>query len=432
MLVTLRRTTVLAAVLGCLPLVAAAPATAGGVPDCTETTDNEAAQVSHQVSRPLDLLDIKDAQRLVARRGRMPGAGVDVAVLDSGVAAGGQIPVVASHSVRTGPVKPVFYHGTAVAGLVAGRSRPGGLLTGIAPGAGIVDIQVYGWPHGASGTPTRPDTEGLVQGLRWLAPRARALHVEVAVTPLAVPQTRALAAAVRAVQAAGVLVVSPSGNRPADASPGYLSEFFTPRPGQDGFSQIAPAREPGVLTAGTTGPGAGFPENPGSIPNHALDVVVPTVRGVTAALNGGSCLLSTAETSWAAAEVAGIAALLFERYAGESPRQVAARIVDTASGTSPDGHGPQAAEDASLFFGAGVVQPVDALTRPLTPTRGGGFSRLRAQPEPTPPVRAPLPVGDTLHRSRHLAIWGGLVGGAVVVVASILRPLLTRRTRRSE
>jgi membrane-anchored mycosin MYCP len=430
--VTLRRTTALGILLGCLPLAWTAPASAGGVPDCTETTDTEAAQVSHQTSRPLDLLDIQQAQRVVARPGHLPGAGVNVAVLDSGVAPGGQIDVVASHSVHGSSVKPVFYHGTAVAGLVAGRPRPGGLLTGISPGSGIVDVQVYGWPHGASGTPTRPDTEGLVQGLQWLALHARSLHVAVAVTPLAVPHTSALAAAVRAVQAEGVLVVAPSGNRPSDASPGYLSEFFKARPGQDGFSQIAPAREPGVLTAGTTGPGAGLTENPGSIPNHAVDVVVPTERGVTAALNGGSCLLSTAETSWAAAEVAGIAALLFDRYAGESPAQIAARIVDTASGTSPDGHGPDAAGDASLTFGAGVVQPVDALTRPLTPGRHGTFSTLLAQPDRTAPVLPPLPATDTLHRSRHLAIWAGLVGGAVVVLASILRPLLTRRTRRSD
>lgn len=427
---TLRRTAALGALLGCLPLVATAPASAGGVPDCTESTDNEAAQVSHQASRPLDLLGIPEAQRLVARPGRLAGAGVNVAVLDSGVAPGGQVPVVASHSVGTASVKPVFYHGTAVAGLVAGRPRPGGLATGIAPGAGIVDIQVYGWPHGASGTPTRPDTEGLVTGLRWLAQRATSLHVKVAVAPLAVPHTAALAAAVRAVQAQGVLVVAPSGNRPADASPGYLSEFYTARPGQDAYSQISPAREAGVLTAGTTGPGAGLTADPGSIPNHALDVVVPTERGVTAALNGGSCLLSTPETSWAAAEVAGVAALLFDRYAGESPTQIAARIVDTASGTSPDGSGPAAVGADSLSFGAGVVQPVEALTRPLAPDHSGGFSTLAAQPERTPPVRSPLPATDTLHRSRHLAIWAALVGGAVVVLASILRPLLTRRTRR--
>lgn len=426
----LRRTAALGLVLGCIPLLAASPASAGGVPDCTETTDSESAQVSDALSRPLDLLGIPDAQALVAAPGHQPGAGVNVAVLDSGIAPGQQINIVASHSVGTPSVKPVYYHGTAVAGLVAGRSRPGDLPTGIAPGSGIVDVQVYGWPHGPSRAPTPATAEGLVSGLDWLVPRVRALQVKVAVIPIAVPQTRPLAAAIRALQSRGVLVVAPSGNRPADAGPGYLSEFFTDHPGQDGFTQIAPAREPGVLAAGTTAPGSALAVNPGSIPNHAVDVVVPTERAVTAALNGGSCLLSTAETSWAAGEVGGVAALLFDRYAGDSPAQIADRIVQTASGTSPDGHGTAATGDTSLYFGAGVVQPFDALTRPLTPSAGGGFHPLQAMPDRTPPVQAPLPETDLLHRSRGVAIWAGIVTGAVVVVAALLRPLLTRRTRR--
>ena len=81
----------------------------------------------------------------------------------------------------------------------------------------------------------------------------------------------------------------------------------------------------------------------------------------------------------------------------------------------------------SRYFGAGVVQPVDALTRPLTPT--ALLSVLRAQPEQTPPVRPPVEQADALHDTRRLAIWVGLVGGASIVVASVLRPLLSRRPR---
>jgi hypothetical protein len=77
-------------------------------------------------------------------------------------------------------------------------------------------------------------------------------------------------------------------------------------------------------------------------------------------------------------------------------------------------------------FGAGVVQPVDALTRPLARS-GDVFTSLRAQPERTPPVRPPESEADALHDTRRLAIWVGLVGGAAVVVASILRPLVSRR-----
>jgi membrane-anchored mycosin MYCP len=138
-------------------------------------------------------------------------------------------------------------------------------------------------------------------------------------------------------------------------------------------------------------------------------------------------VLTAPATSWAAAEVGGIAALLFQRYPGESPEQIAARITDTASGTMAEGEdGTSTKAVTSRYFGAGVVQPVDALTRPLARS-GHAFSSLRAEPEQTPPVRPPVSHSDALHDSRRLAIWVGLVGGAAVVVASILRPLLSRR-----
>jgi membrane-anchored mycosin MYCP len=136
-------------------------------------------------------------------------------------------------------------------------------------------------------------------------------------------------------------------------------------------------------------------------------------------------VLTQPATSWAAAEVGGIAALLFARFHGETPAQVTARIVDTASGTGPTSTGKTGSPGASRYFGAGVVQPVDALTRPLTPA-GATFSRLAPAPDRTPPVRPPVAEADLLHRSRHVAIWAGLLGGALVVAASILRPLLAR------
>jgi membrane-anchored mycosin MYCP len=431
-LVRVARAAALTGVLACLPLIVSTTAAhAAGVPDCSAATGTDVAQHSHRHSQPLDLLDVGGAQRVAstgAADATPPGTGATVAVVDSGIATHGLVPVVASHSVGSATVRPSSYHGTAVAGLIAGPSRPGGLATGIAPGARIVDVQVYGYSADASRTPTAT-TEDLVAGLRWLTAQAHALQVDVAVVPLAVTPTPALASAVRALQRQGVLVVAPSGNRPEDAGPGYLSEYYRDLPGQDGFADIAPADLPGVLVAGTTAAGSTPAVNPGSIPNHAVDVVVPTAGGVSLALNGGDCLLTTPATSWAAAEVAGIAALLVQRYAGESPAQIAARIVDTASGTSPDGateSGRDASPDASLYFGAGVVQPVDALTRPLTQD-GRAFSVLRAQPEATPPVRPPVAQADRLHHSRDVAVWAGLLAGAVVVVAAILRPLLSRR-----
>lgn len=416
-----------AVAMSAVPVVAVAPAHAADVPDCTESSATDVPQLSHGRSEPLDLLDVAAAQDLASTSGAQPGAGVTVAVVDSGIAPHDQVTLAAQHSVRTGSVVHTSdYHGTAVAGLVAGSARPGGGTVGIAPGARIVDVQVYGWAEGSTGQPAQASRTDLVAGLEWLAGQARGLGVDVAVVPEAVEPDASLAAAVRHLQHQGVLVVAPSGNRPDASDGGPLAAYATDRPGQDGFRDIGPANLPGVLVAGTTAAGSTPAENPGSIPNHAVDVVVPTAGGISLALSGGTCVLTVPATSWAAAEVGGIAALLFQRYAGESPEQIAARIIDTASGTTDEeGEGTAA---TSRYFGAGVVQPVDALTRPLTPG-GRTFDALQARPEQSPPVRPPVEETDALHDTRRLAIWVGLIGGAGVVVASILRPLLGRRPR---
>jgi membrane-anchored mycosin MYCP len=419
------RAPLVAVALSILPVVlGAGPAHAMDVPDCAETSEGDVPQVSDQGSAPLDLLGIEDAQRLASASGGPPGSGVTVAVVDSGIAPHDQVRLAGQHSVHTGTatVRTADYHGTAVAGLIAGRPRPDGAAVGIAPGARIVDVQVYGWAEGSTGQAAQASRSDLVAGLEWLARQAHALGVRVAVVPLAVEPDATLGSAVRHLQSRGVLVVAPSGNRPDPSEGGPYAAYATDRPGQDGFADIGPANEPDVLVAGTTAAGSAPAENPGSIPNHAVDVVVPTAGGISVALNGGTCVLTAPATSWAAAEVGGIAALLFQRYPDESPQQIAARITDTASGTEADG------SSASRYFGAGVVQPVDALTRPLTRS-GQTFSSLRAEPEQTPPVRPPMSRADALHATRHLAIWVGLIGGAAVVVASILRPLLSRRPR---
>ena len=64
---------------------------------------------------------------------------------------------------------PVDYHGTAVAGLIAGNPRRGGGPVGIAPGARIFDVQVYDDPAGS----TAPDSTEVADHPREPAPGAR-------------------------------------------------------------------------------------------------------------------------------------------------------------------------------------------------------------------------------------------------------------------
>ena len=157
-----------AAALALLAVGLPAPAVAGPAVDSVLCGDvAEDVVQTTDASTPLGLLRIKEAQALV--KGAQPGAGVNVAVLDSGISRqGGQIPVVGGTSI-TGRTEIDDPHGTAVASLIAGASRPGGKLLGVAPGVGIVDVRVYD-TAGDEDDERQPLTPGsLAAGLTWVA-----------------------------------------------------------------------------------------------------------------------------------------------------------------------------------------------------------------------------------------------------------------------
>ena len=98
-------------------------------------------------------------------------------------------------------------------------------------------------------------------------------------------------------------------------------------------------------------------------------------------LDGRPCVLEPLATSWAAAEVSGVLALLFQLHPDDNARQAVARLVNTANGTT---------DLAAPLVGAGVVQPLEALTRPLDrlATAGGAH---RGRPHDSAPATAPEP-----------------------------------------
>jgi membrane-anchored mycosin MYCP len=114
--------------------------------------------------------------------------------------------------------------------------------------------------------------------------------------------------------------------------------------------------------------------------------------------------------------VSGVLALIRSRYPHDGAAEAVARLVDTASGspTAP-----------TSLEGAGVVQPVEALTRPLpaggdpTGIPGGGRAVARAT--------APEPQADVLAATRDHAVWWGLLGGGALLLAVLARPALARR-----
>jgi membrane-anchored mycosin MYCP len=373
------------------------------VDDVVQTTD---------VSTPLGLLRIKEAQALAKG-----GAGVNVAVLDSGVSRqGGLIPVVGGTSI-TGRTEIDDPHGTAVASLIAGASRPGGKLLGVAPAAGIVDVRVYD-TAGEEDDERQPLTPGsLAAGLTWVAEHARELHIKVANVSLAVDDDDALEAAVEAARAAGVIVVAETGSR---TGVGPMAAYPEPVPGEDAAKAVFPA---GYIrdVIGVNATAGGSEGNDASLSvaaSSATDVAAPTYGAVVVAVNGSTCTLQDINTSWAAAEVSGVLALLWARFPDENPNQITARLLATASGTM---------DNPTRVTGVGVVQPVEALTRQLRPGRDGQVSDTRSARDENPRARAPEPEVDNLAPLRQTAKWAALVGGAALLLALLLRPVLARR-----
>jgi membrane-anchored mycosin MYCP len=287
----------------------------------------------------------------------------------------------------------------------------------VAPDAEIVDVRVYD-----SGTPGEgevgPTSAALAQGLRWVAHHARSLRIGVANISLNVTGSRELRAAVAMAQRAGVVVVAASGNRPGEGQ--LLADRFAEyHHGEDAARWVHPAGYDGVVAVSATADGAPGDEDATGfvLQNSATDVAAPTVGGVSVAANGSTCVLDDVATSWAAAEVSGVVALLRAAFPDDTAAQTVARLESTADG-SP--------EARTVLEGAGVVQPVEALTRPLHPSRSGRIADDRVEDRPTR-ATAPEPEADVLADTRHAAVWWGLLGGGALLVALLLRPVLARR-----
>jgi membrane-anchored mycosin MYCP len=81
------------------------------------------------------------------------------------------------------------------------------------------------------------------------------------------------------------------------------------------------------------------------------------------------------------------------------------------------------------MVGAGSVQAMDALTRPMVIGEDGtdlGAGSVEHQPQV---LNVPEEPEDVLASTRGDAVWWGLLGGGVLLLAVVLRPVLARRRR---
>ena len=421
----------LAALAVALPVAVPAPAYAvGDVCDSVTATDTTPTE-RPDPSAPVAALRIDEAHALLRARGREPGDGVVVAVVDDGVAPGVLPRLVTGPKVSAGR-ELVGWHGTAVAGIVAGPPD-GNRTIGFAPAATVVDVRVYD-----SLTPGEGESglapEAVAAGLQGLADRQEQLGTDLVVVPRPVSRTDGLDAAVEALTDAGVVVVAASGDRPDEESEPLYADYgpdeetgrvgSEPQPGEDAARDAWPAGYddvPTVVAAASTAP-PGVDVVGSVLQSSAIDVAAPTSGAVGYGMNRAPCVVPDLGTDWAAAEVAGVLALLLSYYPDETGAQVVARLYASATGGRDRTPG-------NVLTGHGVLQPVEALRAPLRPGRDGEISGSRVRDRDNVPAAVPAPEPDVLAATRRHAVWWGLLGGGALLVAVVLRPVLSRRSR---
>ena len=407
--------------------VPAASADQGVEQDCQNiSTQDTTHYATTRPSLPLQEMGVDEAMARLRKEHVRPGAGVTVAVVDSGVADGAHVQIAGQRVDAGNKVQqPSDYHGTAMAGLIAGapRARADGGPVGIAPGARIFDVQVYDEADAstAADSDLSPMTvENLREGLDAVIQAAPTLGIRIVNMSLAIPDDDRIRAQIEQLWGMGIVVVAPTGNR-SERPPGLPASFAEHSSGEDAAPYIHPADYDHVLGVNATPEGSSNDD-----PMHwvlessATDVAAPTAMGVSYSLRGESCLLVDPATSYAAAEVSGVLALLQSAYPGDSVAASVQRLLTTANG-------PTGVPDT--LVGAGEVQAMDALTRPMVIAADGsdlGAGSVEHEPQV---LSVPKEPKDVLASTRKDAVWWGLGGGGVLLLALVLRPVLARRRR---
>ncbi|MFD9063657.1 S8 family serine peptidase [Kitasatospora purpeofusca] len=331
------------------------------------------------------------------------GAGVTVAVIGSGVDAGaGSGSGALTGRLTLGPRlhgdgdagRDCVGHGTALATLVAGRRPADGGPSGVAPAARVLAVA-------ATDDAGSTNADLLARGIRAAADGGARIGLVAA--PIAEPAP-ALADAVGYATAKGMLLVAPVGpdNQAVNAPvypAGYPGVLAVAAIGSDGAPAGAGGSDSGGGSAGQAG-GAAAALGPGRI--SRVDVTAPG-EGLLAAGPGGGTFTATGP-SYAAALVAGTAALVLGRSPSLTVEQLADRLRSTAyrPGT--------ALPDPAVGWGA--VDPVTAVGAQAT---AGAAAAAGATPVAAadPVVVPPPPDGRPVRLAS--AVTGVSLGGAALL-----------------
>ncbi|GAB0107529.1 hypothetical protein JMUB6875_65230 [Nocardia sp. JMUB6875] len=348
------------------------------------------------------------------------GAGQTIAVIDTGVAPNPRLDVVPGGDFVSGSdgTEDCDGHGTAVAGIIAAKPSPDDGLVGVAPDAQILAIRQFSDHYQAkdqSGGDKPPGTmsaQGYGPSLTLAAAVVHAVDMgaktinisEAACTAADSPTgDEALGAAVHYAYDHQVVVVVAAGNLDSTSGCGTQNGVYSNN--ETGWKSVKTISSPAWFDKYTLSVGWIAPDgNPSGNTLYgpwvgvaaigqdlvSLDSKSPGALINATGVDNNGKVIGLNGTSFAAPQVAGLAALLRAKYPDWTARQIMNQIILTA-------HQPGNGRDDRV--GAGMIDPVAALTArfpdevlnsedPVLPIHVGA-DKPQAFPTPEKPIGPP-------------------------------------------
>ncbi|WP_406271816.1 type VII secretion-associated serine protease mycosin [Nocardia sp. NBC_00881] len=356
------------------------------------------------------------------------GAGVTVAVIDTGVQPNPRLPnlVGGGDYVAAGGdgLSDCDAHGTLVAGIIGAASDPTDGFAGVAPDARIISLRTRSGAFSLE-RPSSDPTQQIAVEIRTMA-RAitRAANQGAGVItvslPICVPadsrldQSMLSAAIGHAVHVRGALIVAGAGNSTGSANCSQNPDIDPARPADArNWRDVKTISTPGwfgsdVLTVGfTSATGAPMPDSltgpwvSVAAPGTGIESLGPGGGGLINGVGTPDKLVPVGGASFAAAYVSGVAALLRSRFPNETPAEIASRLQASA-------HAPARGIDNAV--GAGMIDPLAALSYRTPPQRPAGLFRSSELAMPAPPRAKDLRPAVTATAVIVVAVLLGLGG----------------------
>lgn len=377
------------------------------------------------------------------------GAGVTVAVIDTGVVGSPRVPVDGLADYVDPPavgLQDCDMHGTLVAGLIAARPAPGDQFIGVAPDARLVSIrqtsEMWSLANPAGGTNPQMEQEaGQINALAAAIVKAanagaRVINMSVlACVPAAHPidQNNLAVAVWYASVVKDVVLVAAAGNigsGNADCQANPDTDPLTPGDPRN-WEHVVSVSVPSwfsdyVLSVGAVDAEGAGPDKTNvtkfSMPGPWVSLAAPGVNIISTGPDGNPVnalpardgLTNILGTSFSAAYVSGTAALIRSKFPGLTAAQVRCRLIQTAHS------GPRGVDNMT---GYGLIDPVAALTYELP----ASCPRVLAESHRQKLAIAPAPAPPD-HRPHN---WALIISTTVLAAILIPAGVLRRRVRRS-